>query len=246
MAQCSNGHESTWEDYCSECGVSMAPGQAAPAASAPAATPQESAASPVASPAALPGQPTCSNCSEPYHPDDAFCENCGYDFLSGTLPTPDAAVANPAATSTPATAPDGSPDGPTITPTAAVIRFSAKHMTRMVSDELAYEGDQNYEARIVLTGSKVLIGRGSRSRAIFPEIDLTGHTEDPAVSSRHCMLVHLDDGSWTVNDLGSTNGTYLGEATDLLQAGVETAIDFGTPIYVGAWTSITLEAPPAG
>lgn len=244
MAQCSNGHESTWDDYCSVCGVSMSAGEVAAAPAA--AEPQAPAASPAASPGPLPGQPLCSNCSEPYHPDDAFCENCGYDFLSGTLPTPDVVAPVTPATGTPALAPDGSPDAPTITPTVAVIRFSAEHMTRMVSDELAYEGDQNYEARIMLTGSKVLIGRGSRSRAIFPEIDLTGHTEDPAVSSRHCMLVHLDDGSWTVNDLGSTNGTYVGDATDILQPGVATAVEFGTAIHVGAWTSITLETPPAG
>ncbi|MGB5757974.1 MAG: hypothetical protein WBM50_13740, partial [Acidimicrobiales bacterium] len=28
----------------------------------------------------------CQNCDAPFGPDDMFCENCGYDFITGSLP----------------------------------------------------------------------------------------------------------------------------------------------------------------
>lgn len=34
----------------------------------------------------------CNNCNTAYGPDDMFCENCGYDFITGSLPS-DAAAA---------------------------------------------------------------------------------------------------------------------------------------------------------
>jgi hypothetical protein len=254
MPVCSNGHDSTWDDYCSECGVAIG-GASVPAvapdagadvavaanaadvgAAAPASAPDGSATpdSPAAPAAGGSASPTCPNCSEPYDTGDVFCENCGYDFLSGTLP--DASqlqAASPAAA--------GSTPGAAIGTTIATVRFDRAYMRRMVEgDELSYSGAEDFAREIPLTGIKVLVGRLSRSRGVYPEIDVSEIIEDPAVSSRHCMLMRAGDGSWTVNDLGSTNGTYLGDATDPLQPGIETPLPLDTPIYVGAWTSITL------
>lgn len=54
--------------------------------------------------------------------------------------------------------------------------------------------------RIGLTGAPVLIGRANDSTLVL--------TDDFA-STRHARVV-LQDGMWMVEDLGSTNGTYLG------------------------------------
>ena len=238
MPICSNGHDSTWDDYCSDCGVAIG-GATADAAAASAAGDDAggaSTATPGADAAAAPTAPTgpsCANCSEPHDVDDVFCESCGYDFLSGSLPDP---VAQAPAVVGPESAP---PQGHVAT--TATVRFDRELMQRMVdAGELEYTGNEDLEHQIELTGVKVLIGRASRSRGVFPEIDLSELTQDPAVSSRHAMLMRADDGTWTVNDLGSTNGTYLGDATDALAPGTETALAFDTPLFVGAWTSITL------
>ena len=45
---------------------------------------------------------------------------------------------------------------------------------------------------------------------------------------------------WTITDLDSTNGTYLGDTFEQLEANTATPIDAGTAIYVGAWTRIEL------
>lgn len=34
----------------------------------------------------------CSNCQVAHKPEDMFCENCGYDFVTGSLPDPDDAA----------------------------------------------------------------------------------------------------------------------------------------------------------
>jgi len=85
---CPHGHASTWDDFCSVCGDAM-DGDATPAA-------------PAVSPAASGG--TCPNCGNPFGAEDVFCESCGYDFATGTLPEADPAplVAPPAAPAAPA------------------------------------------------------------------------------------------------------------------------------------------------
>jgi hypothetical protein len=55
--------------------------------------------------------------------------------------------------------------------------------------------------RISLTGAPVLIGRANDSTLVL--------TDDYA-STRHARI-SLQDGMWLVEDLGSTNGTYLGQ-----------------------------------
>jgi pSer/pThr/pTyr-binding forkhead associated (FHA) protein len=55
--------------------------------------------------------------------------------------------------------------------------------------------------RIGLTGAPVLIGRANDSTLVL---------EDDYASTRHARI-SLQDGMWVVEDLGSTNGTYLGQ-----------------------------------
>ncbi len=54
----------------------------------------------------------------------------------------------------------------------------------------------------------VLVGRASRSRDITPDIDLSS---DNGISRRHAQLT-TDGTRWWVEDLGSSNGTYVGPA----------------------------------
>ena len=67
--------------------------------------------------------------------------------------------------------------------------------------------------RIGLTGAPVLIGRANDSTLVLT---------DDYVSTRHARI-SLQDGLWIVEDLGSTNGTYLGQRK----------IDGAVPLEVG-------------
>ena len=94
------------------------------------------------------------------------------------------------------------------TPRSRVSAPPVEVVSRRGHDRLeviAYEGDGASEAR-ALTGrfydldGPVLIGRGAGNTIVLPERH---------VSARHARLVPQDDG-WWVEDLGSTNGTYIG------------------------------------
>jgi pSer/pThr/pTyr-binding forkhead associated (FHA) protein len=72
---------------------------------------------------------------------------------------------------------------------------------------------------LALSQAAILIGRA-------PECTLV--LEDDYASNRHARLF-LDAGTWLVEDLGSTNGTYLGRS----KVESPTPVDVGTPVRVG-------------
>lgn len=73
--------------------------------------------------------------------------------------------------------------------------------------------------RIGLTGAPVLIGRANDSTLVL--------TDDYA-STRHARI-SMQDGMWVVEDLGSTNGTYLGQRK--LDGPVP--LEVGVPLRIG-------------
>ncbi|MGA8114035.1 MAG: FHA domain-containing protein, partial [Actinocatenispora sp.] len=100
------------------------------------------------------------------------------------------------------------------------------------------------ERHFELTG-QALVGRHSRSRGIDPQIDLTGPPEDPGVSHTHALLVPSPDGTWSVVDLDSSNGTYVNESSEPLPANTATPLRDGDRVHVGAWTTLTFHTAAA-
>lgn len=72
---------------------------------------------------------------------------------------------------------------------------------------------------ITLTGDPITIGRADDSTVVLT---------DDYVSTRHARLVPAE-GKWLLEDLGSTNGTYL----DRQRVTDPTPVPLGTPIRVG-------------
>jgi pSer/pThr/pTyr-binding forkhead associated (FHA) protein len=54
------------------------------------------------------------------------------------------------------------------------------------------------------------IGRRDPSQSHYPEIDLAEH--DRGIASRHHATIQHDNGTYTLTDLGSTNGTFVNGA----------------------------------
>jgi hypothetical protein len=73
--------------------------------------------------------------------------------------------------------------------------------------------------RIGLTGAPVLIGRANDSTLVL---------EDDYASTRHARI-SLQDGMWVVEDLGSTNGTYLGNR----KVDGPVPLEIGVPVRIG-------------
>ncbi|RKR85985.1 FHA domain-containing protein [Micromonospora pisi] len=100
------------------------------------------------------------------------------------------------------------------------------------------------ERRFPLGSAQVVIGRRSRSRGIYPEIDLAGPPEDPAVSHLHALLIGQPDGSWAVVDLRSANRTYVNDSVEPIEPETPVPLRDGDQIRLGAWTRITLRVGP--
>jgi FHA domain len=73
--------------------------------------------------------------------------------------------------------------------------------------------------RIGLTGAPVLIGRANDSTLVL---------EDDYASTRHARI-SLQDGTWMVEDLGSTNGTYVGSR----KVDGPMPLEIGVPVRIG-------------
>ena len=73
--------------------------------------------------------------------------------------------------------------------------------------------------RLRLGGGPILIGRAEDSTLVL---------DDDYASTRHARLVQQGDG-WAVEDLGSTNGTYL----DRTRVTAPTPVPIGVPIRIG-------------
>jgi hypothetical protein len=97
----------------------------------------------------------------------------------------------------------------------------------------------------VLEGTQLRIGRRSRSQGLTPEIDLAGPPADPGISHLHALLVSQPDQTWAVVDPGSTNGTTINHDPDPIAVDTPIPLHDGDRIHVGAWTTITVTAPPS-
>ena len=73
---------------------------------------------------------------------------------------------------------------------------------------------------VALQGQTITLGRAHDSTIVL---------DDDYASSRHARIYPDQAGQWTVEDLGSTNGTYL----DRQRLTVPTPLQPGTPIRIG-------------
>jgi hypothetical protein len=255
VTRCPNGHFTSAVDYCDVCGAPLDTAAGQGGASAPTRTD----AAPGAGPA--PGLEPCPSCDLPHGPDALFCESCGYDFTTGTMPRPlDPPVgvdpAPPAAAQPTASAVTGEPDaapgpGPEesglvdvpVPPSVGrwVVEVwvdPAWHTESQSTDPMPSAGPPR---SVVLTSRSALVGRPSTSRNIHPDVDCA---EDSGVSRRHAQLT-TDGTRFWVEDLESANGTFVAPSggplpQDPVPVGAKQELDADDRVYVGAWTRLVV------
>ena len=103
MAICPAGHNSAADDYCDVCGLPVGPQGVLTAPAIPPVLP-------------LPGA-LCPHCGTNNAPDALFCEACGYDFTTGTMPRTATPQVSPSPASPPA-AWGATPAAPSASPPA--------------------------------------------------------------------------------------------------------------------------------
>jgi hypothetical protein len=237
IAVCPAGHSSLAQDYCDVCGLPIEAAAAPTTVASPAST------------ATQPGRQPCPNCGADNSVDALFCENCGYDFTTGTMPRP---LADAASQTTPSPAQSPAPQtplSPTVDGNNARPASALDWVAEVWIDPAWYEAQQSPDPMpspglpvvIPLREKSILVGRISHSRNIHPQIDCE---PDSGVSRRQTQLT-TDGSRWWVEDLDSANGTFVAAATDPIPSspipvGAKQELAADDRIYVGAWTRIVI------
>jgi hypothetical protein len=239
-AVCPAGHTSTAEDYCDVCGMPIDTAVAGPS------TPPLPTDLPPESPVATEGGQPCPNCGTENAAEALFCEVCGYDFTTGSMPRPSASGAeNDVAKDTATDTTDRTDTADTTTATLGPVEW----VVEVWIDPAWYEAQDSPDPLpspglpevLPLRSTSVLVGRKSASRNINPDIDCG---TDSGVSRRQAQLT-TDGKRWFVEDLESANGTFVGPAsaalpTDPIPVGTKHELDADDRVYVGAWTRLVL------
>jgi hypothetical protein len=221
---CPDGHDSTTTDYCDVCGARLEdadeprPGTADDLGDDNDRNEDEDEDEPATDQIvdrAAPGDvEECPICATPRSGSLRFCENCGYDFLTGG-------------------------NAATRIRWEAVVTADRAYYESL--DTGGVEFPSSYAPRrFPLDGDEILIGRRSAGRGIEPSIDLGGDPRDDAVSHRHAMLRLQADGTYAVVDLGSANGTFVDGSTEPIATDEEIRLRDGSRVHIGAWTMITI------
>jgi hypothetical protein len=169
----------------------------------------------------------CPRCGAPRAAQ--FCEVCGYDF-PGPGPGRDPV-------------PAASDEPPAVGAWAAVVTADQGYYQSVQAaggpdaDAISFPA-YCPQRRFPLSGVEVRVGRRSAHSGIDPEIDLAVPPADPGVSRLHAVLIRAADGTWSVVDPGSANGTLVNGAE--IACGELVPLRDGDRINLGAWTELTI------
>jgi len=187
----------------------------------------------------------CHNCGTGNLDTSQFCDECGTKLVRFQQDAAQAPLYVPPLTETPpsvavAIEPPppraaqvtsvGIPPLNGVVDAVADVRTSQPGGAAMNAKLVIERGDgPGTEFRIV--GTESIIGRWDADNGVFPDVDLDSHDSEAKVSRRHARI-RLQDGNYIIEDLGSTNGTYVNRGRRLLP-GMAQVINDGDEVIVG-------------
>jgi hypothetical protein len=267
MPTCPEGHESASSDFCDTCGMRIE-GQPAATSAVGAALPGAAVAGAAVAGVAASG-PTCPQCGTDktgmFCEVCGYDYASGTPSVNVAAPPPPSAVPVTAVQSAQpdqgapyvgtasatnvigAASPAGpagaaEPAGPGWTAVVTADRDYFDSVIAAGGPDAASIEFPSYcpDRKFTLSGDEMRIGRHSASRGLEPEIDLTGPPTDPGISHLHAVLIAQPDGTWSVLDPGSSNGTQV-NGTDVV-TGVPVPLHPGDRVSLGAWTVLTIQS----
>ena len=178
----------------------------------------------------------CQACGQKSQAGMRFCSNCGHDFrgdpepAAEPLPQAPAEAETPAAPKEPATPPTPkAADAPVTAPKSCCCgralpedadycpKCGIQVSRRIPKRQLVCEANGQRLGVVELDGTDVTIGKGEENRVVIPN--------DDYVSRRHARIVEMD-GILLLDDLGSSNGTFVRHCRQV-------ALDVGDEILIG-------------
>ena len=178
----------------------------------------------------------CPTCHTANLDTSRFCDECGSRLLAAHeaepsqapayVPPPANSVARPVSVTSLGVPPVAFDSG------EAVSSFidEGRH-SELAHALLVIERGDTPGTEFRLTNDESTIGRWDADNGIFPDVDLDAHDSDAKVSRRHARIVR-NNGSYFIEDLGSTNGTYVNRGRRLLPGNSQLLND-GDEVIVG-------------
>ena len=96
---------------------------------------------------------------------------------------------------------------------------------------LVIERGEAANTEFPLSSDESNIGRWDADNGIFPDVDLDAYDPDAKVSRRHARIIRRED-AYFIEDLGSTNGTFVNRGRRLLPGNPQ-FLSEGDEIIVG-------------
>lgn len=177
----------------------------------------------------------CPNCHTSNLDTSRFCDECGTRLAAPQTPPPPVPDYVPPTVERPAVSGNvtsvGIPDlsfepGGISRPNEPLPADERRAHAKLVIERGGAPGTE-----FEITGDEATIGRWDADNGVFPDIDLDAHDEDAKVSRRHARI-RRSDGSYSIEDLGSTNGTYVNRGRRLLPGSAQ-ALNDGDEVIVG-------------
>lgn len=101
----------------------------------------------------------------------------------------------------------------------------------VINAKLVIERPDAPPVEFPIAGTEATIGRWDADNGVFPDVDLDQYDAEAKVSRRHARI-RIANGRYTIEDLGSTNGTYVNRGRRLLP-GNPHLIDDNDEVIVG-------------
>ena len=178
----------------------------------------------------------CKSCGTDNLDSSQYCDECGERLVRrddlGALPanfTP-GGVSNSGQRSASVTS-VGIP--PLVEPVSSLSSVSGANERngRSAHANLTIERGDSANTVFSLSAEESYIGRWDADNGIFPDVDLDAYDPDAKVSRKHARIIYRNN-IYMVEDLGSTNGTFVNRGRRLLP-GSPQVLSEGDEIIVG-------------
>lgn len=179
----------------------------------------------------------CQTCGTPNLNGSQFCDECGAMLMKSEenindLPSFETRMSDVPVFRTSNVTSVGIPN------IQQVIREAEQSSAEMerrklksVHATLTIERSESVGTEFQITTDESLIGRWDADNGIFPDVDLDKHDSEAKISRRHARIVY-NKGQYSIEDLGSTNGTYVNRGRRLIPGNAQT-LNNGDEIIVG-------------
>jgi len=179
---------------------------------------------------------TCDRCKTENLDGSQYCDECGAPLRPNGRPAshpnagyqPPGSHNGPNGSQTPAQGAQAELAGKRV---SAGLSFSSIRQPNKPHARLVIEKGRSSGKQFMLSDLEAQIGRWDADGGIFPDVDLDTDDPEAKVSRRHARIT-LSNGQYFLEDLGSTNGTFINRGKRLPPGQRQVLCD-GDEIIVG-------------